>query len=603
MYKRNKHKHTYSKNRTLRFLATSIKTKTIAIYTATLLATSVNGQETEFPQNYFRSPLNIPLALSGTFAEVRSNHFHSGMDYRIGGKIGEPVYAVADGYVSRIKVSAYGGGKTLYITHPNGYKSVYMHLNNFCGAMASYTYNYHYRHRAFEIDIEVDEGVLPVSKGMQIGNAGNSGSSGGPHLHFELRHAHNDKTINPLLFGLPFADDIPPIIHNIRVYPADGRSLINGQNRTIMLKETHTNKKTKKKYSTYRDTIEAKGWIYTGIYATDASPNSTLKNGVYEIKLLVDDQLWFHYCPSEFLFEETRAINSMIDYEWYKKYRQAYILSRLLRGNNSQVARTYKNNGYITFSEKGCHKVEYIVRDFSGNTAKQSFVVKYTPQTIDKTPAKAETEYTIPIAYYTKNHYQTEGFAVHFDENTFYDNDLMKYSKSKTNHSNVLTDVHNLDFKRHNYPPHKTYTAKIIIPTHLRNIKDKIVAVAIDEKKITALPFNINADTVVALPKVFAGLALAIDTTAPKVSAINFKNGAKLKVIYPRVKISDNLSGVAQYNCYINGQWALAEYDGKTASLSIDISQTAQPGTNELEVVITDGVGNSTRKQWTFVSQ
>ncbi len=599
MYTRNNDRHTYSESRTL-------KRRWVAMCMAVLLIIDTVGtmaQQAEFPQNYFRSPLNIELAPSGTFAEVRSNHFHSGMDFRIGGVVGEEVFAVADGYVSRIKVSAYGGGKTLYITHPNGYKSVYMHLNNFCGTVADYVYNQHYLKRSYEMDIEVKEGLLPVSKGTLIGNAGNSGSSGGPHLHFELRHAHNDKTINPLLFGIAMNDHIAPTIHNIRIYPADERSLINGGNKAVMLKETHTNKKTKKKYTAYKDTIEVCGRIYTGIYATDASVNSTPRNGVYEIKLLVDGQLLFHYCPSEFLFEETRAVNSMIDYTWYKTHRQHYILSRILRGNRSGVARAYKNNGYIAFAEKGCHRVEYVVRDFAGNTARQAFVVKNIPNTTAKAPSKAETEYTIPIAYYLKNHYSTQGFSVSFVENTFYENDLMCYSKSNPQYHTMLTDVHRLRFKHHNYPPHNTYTAKITIPDSLRKHKSKLVMVSVEGKKIAAQPCHIVADTVVGSLRVFAGLALAIDTTAPKVSAINFKNGAKLGGKRPRIKISDNLSGITKYNCYINGQWALAEYDGKTASITVDTHKAAHAGTNQLKVVIEDRVGNTTRKQWTFIGR
>lgn len=596
MHTRDINQHTYSENRTLARLC-------MAVCTAALCCLSAMAQQAEYPQNYFRSPINIALAPSGTFAEVRSNHFHSGIDFRIGGVVGQEVFAVADGYVSRIKVSAYGGGKTLYITHPNGYKSVYMHLNNFCGAVADYVYQQHYLKRSYEMDIEVKAGVLPVSKGLLIANAGNSGSSGGPHLHFELRHAHNDKTINPLLFGIPMNDHIAPTIHNIRIYPADERTLINGSNKAIMLKETLTNKKTKKKYTAYKDTIEVCGRIYTGIYATDASANSTPRNGVYEIKLLVDGQLLFHYCPCEFLFEETRAINSMIDYTWYKAHCQPYILSRILRGNRSEVARAYKNNGYIAFAEKGCHRVEYVVRDFAGNTARQAFVLKTTPATNAKAPAKAETEYTIPIAYYLKNHYSTQGFAVTFAENTFYENDLMSYSKSKPQYRTVLTDVHTLQFKHHGYPPHNTYTAKITIPDSLRKHKSKLIMVSVEGKKITAQPCHIVADTMVGSLRVFAGLALAIDTTAPKVSAINFKNGAKLGGKSPRIKISDNLSGITRYNCYINGQWALAEYDGKTASITVDTRKTAHAGTNQLEVVIEDKVGNTTRKQWTFIGR
>lgn len=575
--------------------------RNIAFALLTILYTPIFSQNDSYPQNYFRSPVNIPLATSGTFAEIRSNHFHSGMDFRIGGVIGEPVYAVADGYVSRIKVSAYGGGKTLYITHPNGYKSVYMHLNNFVGAIAEYTKQYHYKQRAFEIDVEIADSMLMVKKGMLIANAGNTGGSGGPHLHFELRHAHNDKTINPLLFGMPFADNIAPVIHNIRVYPAGEGSTINGQTIPLMIKDTRTNKKTKKKHTFVHDTVYVSGRIYTGIYATDAAPNSTQKNGVYEIKLYVDDELIFHYSPTEFMFEETRAANSMIDYEWYKKNRQAYILSRKLRGNKSQTCRVYKNNGYISFADNGCHKVEYRVTDFSGNSAKMSFVVKNTLATPVTVATPSVAKYNIPIAYYLKNRYKTDGYAVYFDENTFYENDLMCYQKHPAKYRSILTDVHTLTFKNHSLPPHITYTAKLTIPDSLMALKQKLVPVTVAGKTIVAQPFTINADTMVVKLRTFDGLAISIDTIAPKVSPSNFKEGKKITTKTLKVKISDNLSGITKYDCYLNGEWILAEHDGKTATLTIDTAGATATGKNILKVIVTDRIGNTTVKEWVLL--
>ena len=153
------------------------------------------------PQDYFIHPVKLPLSLSATFGEIRSNHFHGGLDIRIGGKIGEPVYAAADGYVSRIKITPYGGGKHIYITHPNGLRTVYMHLND----------------------------SIPVSQGQLIAHAGNTGSSGGPHLHYEIRYADNDQPINPLYFGIEYNDPVPPTIVNIKLYPADTTTLIDGK--------------------------------------------------------------------------------------------------------------------------------------------------------------------------------------------------------------------------------------------------------------------------------------------------------------------------------------------------------------------------------------
>ncbi|MBR4804144.1 MAG: peptidoglycan DD-metalloendopeptidase family protein, partial [Bacteroidales bacterium] len=236
----------------------------------TLSICGLHSQQSKFPQNYFISPINLPLQPSGTFGEFRSNHFHSGLDLRVGGVVGEPVYAVGDGYVSRIKVSGYGGGKIVYITHPNGFKSVYMHLNNFCGKIADWVNKYQYSNQTFDLDVDLAPDVLPVHSGDQIANAGNTGGSSGPHLHFELRYADNDKTINPLLFGYYMKDNTAPEIHDIRIYPFGENTTINGKNEVLSLYATATapapkkgkGKKAAPKPRAVSDTVKISGKFY-----------------------------------------------------------------------------------------------------------------------------------------------------------------------------------------------------------------------------------------------------------------------------------------------------------------------------------------------------
>ena len=187
---------------------------------ALLLTSLASGQEIptfkeqtpRFPTNYFKHPIQLPVSMSGDFGEIRSNHFHSGLDLRTGGKEGIKVYAPADGYVSRINISAYGGGKVLYITHPNGYKTVYMHLSAFCGDIGKVVRRYQYEHQTFTMDINLSPDSLPVKQGQLVALTGNTGGSGGPHLHYEIRYAENDQPINPLYFGVPYSDPITPTI-------------------------------------------------------------------------------------------------------------------------------------------------------------------------------------------------------------------------------------------------------------------------------------------------------------------------------------------------------------------------------------------------------
>ncbi len=574
----------------------------IYLLTSFVFFLSSFAQPDTVPAGYFCSPLDIPLTTSGMFAEPRSNHFHSGIDFRVGGVIGKPVYAVAGGYVSRIKVSAYGGGKTVYISHPNGYKSVYMHLHNFSGAVAHFVTRYQTKHRTFEMDVAIPSDSLPVLQRQHIGNAGNSGGSQGPHLHFELRYDHNDETIHPLLFGFDFLDRVPPTIHNIRLYPAHERTLIQGKNQPFAWMENKTVKKKKnqKTITVRNDTIRVAGKFYTGIYATDASNNSVGRNGISRIRLFVDDSLWYSYHPTSFLFEETRAVNSMIDYSMYKTSRAPYLLSRVLKGNRSGVCKAYKDNGYIHFYDTGVHKITYRVWDFSGNKKEVSFfVMSDTVQGPPKqNPARNESVYSIPISYYKQNKYEKGDFSVSFRPFTFYENDRMQHQKSASQYPSILSDVHTIRFQQYHFPPHQAYTMKLVIPEPLRSFRNKLVLVSVAGNKIDAQPFHLEGDTLVGSLRIFGSFSMAMDTVPPSVTALNFSEKKKCPASELRWKVSDNLSGIVSYHCYINGEWVLSEHDGKTATLSVYASPWLRTGENTVEMIVSDKVGNTAAKQW-----
>ena len=189
-----------------------------------MLALMPPDEQNEYPTDYFRSPLGIPLVLSGNFAEMREGHFHGGLDVKTRESEGYRVYAAADGYIARVKVSPYGYGNALYVAHPNGYTTVYAHLSRFKGEIASYVRRTQYDRKSFAIDRYPEPGRYPVKKGEAIALSGNSGSSSGPHLHFEVRTTRDQVPVNPLLFGFEIDDSRVPRIFRIRIYPADDES-------------------------------------------------------------------------------------------------------------------------------------------------------------------------------------------------------------------------------------------------------------------------------------------------------------------------------------------------------------------------------------------
>ena len=566
----------------------------------------LHSQKSKFPQNYFISPINRALQASGTFGEFRSNHFHSGLDLRVGGVVGDPVYAVGDGYVSRIKVSGYGGGKIVYITHPNGYKSVYMHLNNFCGKIADWVEKYQYTNHTFDLDVDISPETLPVRSGDQIANAGNTGGSGGPHLHFELRYANNDKTINPLLFGYYMKDNTAPTIHDIRIYPFGESTTINGKNEPLSLyaqTSSPTPKKGKGKKPAPKprpvgDTVKISGKFYLGIHTSDASDGSTGRNGVYRVLLTADDKLVYSYQDTAFMFEETRAINAMIDYPLYINKRTPYLLSRVLKGHNAGLCKAHSDGGYIYFTDNDVHTITYTVTDFADNVTTKTFYVQSVeqkPTTLAKQKALARY---IPLAYYLKNSHQKGDFGFEMDEYTIYENDYLDFTTASPGNSKLLSTIYTLRLVNTDLPPHKTFQLKIGIPDRYRTMKDKLLIVSTWGRQMFAQQSRVEKGFVVADVRTFGSFAIAMDTTAPTATPSNFSNTKPLKGNELIIKVSDNLSGVAYYHCYVNGNWTLAEFDGKTSSLTVAADKLTA-GTNNVRLIIGDTKKNENTYEWT----
>lgn len=525
------------------------------------------------PVGYFDPPMHRPVSLSGTFAEPRPNHFHSGIDLRIGGEIGEKVYAPADGWVSRVKVSPWGGGKTLYITHPNGYRTVYMHLDEFCGAVANYVLSYQYTHRTFELDEELPEGKYPVRRGQLIAFAGNTGGSGGPHLHYELRYAYNDEPLNPLYKGLSYVDEVVPVIRGVRLYSGDGTVA------NVPLAGGKT-------------PLQVRGRCYAGICASDVSEaGSSGRNGIERIQLYIDDTLFWTYQVTSFLYDETRAINAIIDYPEYKRSGMAFFLTRRLRGDPSHHSRPVSGDGFFTVEPGKSARLRYVVTDTKGNAKDMSFTVTgaaYQDEPDGEEPPTAAS--AVAVAHFKKARLQSADCVAEVEAGTVYDNDYLELSTSRD--SRLLSPAYSLQLRYNNIPPAHAYTLRLAMPAAGSRLRDRMVIVQVDGNKVSAVTTRAEGDWLVAKPRSFGVFGIMSDTEAPKVRPVNFTDGKAMPKGLLKVKISDNLSGVATYNCYINDQWVLAEFDGKNALLTISTRGFVRQGDNTFRVVLRDAAGN-----------
>ncbi len=568
-----------------------------------LLTAMLPLQAQQYPTDYFKHPLRLPVSLAGDFAEIRPNHFHSGLDFRTGGKTGQPVYAPADGYVSRINISAWGGGKILYIDHPNGFRTVYMHLDAFCGDIGKFVHDYQYSHHTFAFDINLPKDSLPVKQGQIVALTGNTGGSTGPHLHYDIRYASNDQAINPLYFGINYTDPIAPTIAGIKIYPATSATLINGANCEVNIDNVKQKVQKGKKTVTQRiDTIPIAGRFYTGIYTYDQMEAGSSKNGVEKIELYVDGELFYRYQVPSFLFEETRAINAIIDYPQYQRNRQYYIITRHLRGNRNHWSSAFRDNGYLQFDDSLTHRLEYQVSDYKGNISKRAFYVRsipLDPQLENKDSLRNLQASGESIVYFKPFTLNREGFQATLEAYTVYENDELLYSKE--NDATRLSPLHRIALKRHPLPPHQSFTVKLPVPSKVdASLRSKLTIVCISGKNLSACSTTLDGEYLTATTRSFGGFAVRLDTVAPTVKPANFNHGKNFSGPSLTVKIGDNLTGVVSYHCHVNGEWVLAEHDGKTASLTVSAS-TLKKGRNQVTFTLTDAVGNTTEQSWTVI--
>jgi hypothetical protein len=536
----------------------------------------------QYPQNYFRSPVDFRIILSGTFGELRSGHFHSGIDIKTGGVQGKKIYAVADGYVSRIKVSATGFGKTLYITHPNGYVSVYAHLSRYNNVLGAYVFDKHYEHESFELNLFPDKHALTVKKGEVVAYSGNSGGSGGPHLHFEMRLASTQSPVNPMLFGFDVKDFITPEINWLKVLPASRTSLIDGKAKGQVYEVDGWGEKHRIKDN---DTISVSGPFSLAINTIDKLNDANNKNGVYSITLFADGEEVYYHDLEKFEFHETRYINSLIDYEEYVDNRRRYQRSEIDPNNKLSIYEDVVNDGILSFSDTAIHNLEYVVTDFKGNISRLPIVVQSNPQ---KMPVRKEVG--IPFSIGKKNEFKAEnikvmvsGSCLYRDMNFIYDTlPMPDYAFSR---------IHRLHDDR--TPVQKYYDIEIVLDTVPSDTNKLLVARITDKGSPISYGGKWEDGRMKASVRSFGDYTVLSDTTPPEITSVNIASGkiqADRKTV--KVKINDNLSGIRRFRATLNGSWILMDYDAKNALLTYTIDERLKQGDNQFILEVTDQRGN-----------
>jgi len=530
------------------------------------------------PTDYFSNPLDINLVLSGNFGEMRANHFHSGLDLKTEQREGLPVYAPADGYVSRINVQHYGYGKALYILHPNGYTTVYGHLRSFAGDIEKYVKDTQYSKETFEVELFPDKTLLPVKKGDLIAYTGNTGGSGGPHLHFEIRDS-SQRPMNPLLFGIEVPDSKKPIVSAIFAYPVGEDAHTNqSQNRTKlrMIKQKDGNYKT--------EDIKAFGKIGFGITTYDQQDGASNKNGAYSIETRFNGSQKFKVLFDKFSFSETRYLNRYTDYNYYETNKS--MVQKLFRETNNplSIITEEDENGFITVQDslQSIYTIE--VNDFNGNRMYISVPIEgakleiLDPKNIEKTDDYIYADHATSI---------TKGkWSIYIPANSLYEDTYL----------NIKDEGDVLEFHEDLIPIHSNISITADISSYNEADRDKLY---IGRLNYRGQPYYTsttrNGDKLTAKTRTFGSYTIASDTTPPTIKPVNFSEGKWISnQNFLQLKITDDLSGISSYRATINEKFILMEYDYKKDVLTYNFNDNVNLETeNNLKVIVIDNVGNS----------
>ena len=564
----------------------------IAILTGcSVYAQDATPPSRNYPRNVFRQPLDIAPAASGSFAELRANHFHGGSDYRTQQRIGHNLHAIGDGYISRARVQLGGGGNALYITHPNGYTSVYMHMHVFNDQIAAVVRKRQYEQQRFDVDIQLEPDMIPVKKGDIIGLTGNSGGSAGPHLHLEIRDTESGEPINPQLFGLEFPDKTPPTIQGITVYDL-GEDVFDEHTprRHLSVRAGAGSQYTLSPHTV----IPVNGNTGFGIITADKHNGSPFNIGVYSIELLLDGTPVYEAVFEHFDATHSRALNAHIDYPYYLLKRTRIQKSFVDPNNPLNIYRHLVNNGIIALTDHEEHQLMYRVRDIQGNTSTLGFRIQqqaaYNPQY--KRPTG-----TAMFQYNQENKFDTEHLSLTIPQNALYNTLYFNYSQGTkpTGGYSLMQHVHNRMI-----PVHLGYKLAIkpdeSLPAHLRS-KALIVS------SLGASQGGTYANGWVSTTAyAFGSFYVGVDTIAPTIQPQNVSEGKNMSAIARmNFQITDNLSGIQHINGYLDDQWVLMEYDPKNRALWHTFDTGISKGNHHFRLEVTDWKDNKQVYEVNFI--
>jgi hypothetical protein len=562
--------------------------KFLALFIVSIFFLSMAEHGGKYPGNVFNSPVRRDFKLSGTFGELRTNHFHAGLDIKSeNGLSGDPVYAASDGFISRIKVEEFGYGNVLYIEHPNGFTTVYAHLDHFAPEIEQYVKSEQYKAESFEIDLYPEKDRFPVSQSEQIAYMGNTGSSFGAHLHFEIRHTKDQVPVNPLLFGYKVPDQKPPVVQQLIAYEYnDAGEVINSK----VLQPKYI---APGQYTLEQRIAMSGPKASFALRAYDSQDGASNQNGIYSIVCKADQDPSFAFTMDEIPFEQTRYINAHIDYRQKVNENKFFHRCHPLEGNKLPIYYSGVDNGIIYLNTEHPRKVSLAVADFNGNVSNLTFDIIRDMSLLPKSPPSV-TYQTIAkpdqVSVLSR-----PGIQVVWPIGSFYEKTPLNIEVIPAEDLGSYSP--HFAISPEDAPVHYYFDVNIeglAIPEKLRD--KAFIARCEANGNIVNCGATWVGNNLSTGVRVIGTYAIMVDTIAPYISTLHF--GPKMTG-WSRMafKISDNFNTKDRgrdllYDAWVDGKWILMSLDGKTGILTHQFDGNIPPGDHQLVLKVTDDRGN-----------
>ncbi len=554
------------------------------------------AQPVSFPKYYFRNPMGIPMELQANFGELRSDHWHMGLDIRTNQKENLPVYAAADGYIASLGIRPQSFGRFIIINHPNGLSTLYGHLNDFFPALEQYVTEQQYKQESWAIELNFTKNQFPVSKSQFIAYSGNTGGSQGPHLHFEIFDTKTEKRLNPLLFGFPVSDDVPPTLIKLAMYD---RSRSTYQQSALIFPL----KKTDSGYIIPKIPVIKTGLnkISFAIQAYDRMSNSKNPDGIYAAKLYLDDEPQIQFILDSIDYDETVYINAQVDYKY--RYNGGAWLQHLsqLPGDHGKAYRQIRGDGVISLADTGIHTVTIEVKDARNNSSQLNFAIQHDDSLSTTIMQGYENSYLIPNQV---NEVKKQDFEIYFPATTLYDTVQLLYFRNNTSSAYSVSVSQQVNDP--SVPLHNDITVRIkpdkVIP---EDWKDKILIQRSGRgSSLRKARWEGDASTAAQwLTAKFGDLGsfqAFADVMPPQINELGKGDTIDLS---PSSRIlfapTDNFGVIKNFRAELDSQWIRFTND-KGRNWIYKFDERCPYGVHYLKIVVEDLVGNVTEKSSWF---